>query len=584
MKSRKIFALVFSLLLFATSLPLSAFAENSGDFEYYILEDGTAEISNYSGNVKNLEIPSVIDGVKVTSMRYTFSSNKTLETITIPESITNIRTGEFSACSALTSITVAGGNKNFASDNGILYSKDKTALLAYPIGNARTEFSIPNHVTEIGAAAFYNSNLTDILIPNSVRSIEEEAFNWCGELLSITIPSSVEKIGEGALEFNLSLKKITVDEKNKNYSSDAYNVLFNKEKTELIRYPIDNERNEYVIPNSVKTIGDSAFSYCDNLENITIPDGVTTIRKNAFLSCDSLLNLKIPTSVKSIEEQAFSNCDSFTDIFIPNGITKIEDGLFSFCGSLKNITIPKSVTGIGEMAFDFCDSLTDIYYEGTEEEWKAIRIGEDNDSLLAAKIHFNSEGPAVVDPKPQKPAVTNPTELSTETTAAPVETTAAPTTNAPTTTEPTTAANQPSGKIEITDNSIQKIDIEGAEGLNIPFDKKVSEILSGIKNQNAEIADKDGKKLAGDSRVGTNAKLRILDENGEKMSEYQILLKMDTNGDGKVNSSDARIVLRHCARLDLQEGIYALASDSDANGKITSADARLILRKSARLD
>jgi len=163
----------------------------------------------------------------------------------------------------------------------------------------------------------------------------------------------------------------------------------------------------------VTTIGDDAFRLCDNLTSVTIDDSVTSIEGGAFHDCTGLTSITIPDSVTKIESYAFTNCDSLTSVTIPDGVTRIGpcsfnscDNLtsitignsvtsigsnaFAFCYSLAEITIPNSVTSIGNWTFNFCDSLTDVYYAGTQKQWNAIEIGEGNEDLTNATIHFNS--------------------------------------------------------------------------------------------------------------------------------------------------------------------------------------------------
>ena len=181
---------------------------------------------------------------------------------------------------------------------------------------------IGDSVTSIGVQAFsWCDSLTSVTIGNSVTSIGDEAFWWCTSLTSVTIPDSVTSIGDEAFNNCTSLTSITVKEDNPNYSSDEYGVLFNKDKTLLIQYPIGNKRTSYTIPDSVTSIGEAAFWLCTSLTSVTIPD---------------------------------------------------------------------SVTSIGNSAFNECTGLTDVYYTGSEEEWQSISIGDYNECLTNATIHYNS--------------------------------------------------------------------------------------------------------------------------------------------------------------------------------------------------
>ena len=212
---------------------------------------------------------------------------------------------------------------------------------------------------ENGILTKYRGNKKDVVIPDGVTSIGEKAFSDCNSLTSITIPDSVTSIGDNACYDCNSLTSINVADANR-YYSDEDGGLFNKEKTELIRYPEGKSESTYAIPDSVTSIGDSAFSDCVSLTSITIPDSVTSLGDHAFFNCDSLTSITIGNGVTSIGYDAFGSCTSLASVTIPDSVTSIGEFAFSGCSRLASVTIPDSVTSIEDFAFSDCTSLTSI--------------------------------------------------------------------------------------------------------------------------------------------------------------------------------------------------------------------------------
>ena len=168
------------------------------------------------------------------------------------------------------------------------------------------------------------------------------------------------------------MSNIYVDISNVNYLSKD-GILFSKDKTELVCYPIEKNASSYIVPNGVISIGDVAFGGCISLTEIIIPNSVT-----------------------SIGDYAFNDCTSLTEIIIPDGVTSIGEGAFWGCTSLTSITIPNSVTSIGNYSFGDSYKLEDVYYTGTKEEWDKITLGTSNEYLTNATIHYKQNDNTMV--------------------------------------------------------------------------------------------------------------------------------------------------------------------------------------------
>ncbi len=176
--------------------------------------------------------------------------------------------------------------------------------------------------------------LASVTIPNSVTSIGDEAFTWCG-MTSLYIPKSVTSIGEGAF-VRCPMTSIIVDTANPKYDSrDNCNALIETASNTLLKGGINT-----IIPNSVTSIGDWAFGGCTRLTSINIPNSVTTIGEAAFTEC-GLTSVTIPNSVTSIGNGAFS-ITNLTSVTIPNSVTNLGDNVFWDC-PLVSVTVENPI-------------------------------------------------------------------------------------------------------------------------------------------------------------------------------------------------------------------------------------------------
>lgn len=308
---------------------ISAEAVAVDEWDYNVLDDGTAEITGYIGKNPEIKIPETIGGKKVTKIaREAFFEDEdgkkkpygSLKSVEIPSGITGIGERAFWGCAEL------------------------------------TEIKIPSGITSIETGVFMDCyNLKSVEIPSEVTSIGERAFYDCHNLESIHIPASVTVIGNDALGLCGSLSQITVEEGNTVYDSrNNCNAIIETATGTLI---IGSSNTK--IPESVTGIGDGAFEH-RNLTDIEIPSSVVSIGTGAFSGCYELKSITIPSSVTSIGKSAFGFCTGLTSLNFFAGVTIIDEGVFDNCRALKSITIPSGVTSIGNCAFRDCNSLGSI--------------------------------------------------------------------------------------------------------------------------------------------------------------------------------------------------------------------------------
>jgi len=291
-----------------------------------------------SSGLTSITIPDLVKSIGGLA----FSNCGDLTSVTIGASVTTIGNDVFANCLELTAVNIDENNTNFVSDNGVLFNKAKTTLTFLPYGKAGA-YTIPDGVTTVVDNAFSNRN----------------------KLTSVTIPASIINFGPLAAAGSSApfsgcseLTEINVDGNNTNFASDN-GVLFNKAKTTIIKYP-GGKTGAYTIPNSVTSIGRSAFSGCAELTGVTIPNSVTSIENWAFADCTLLTEVTIP-NVTSIKDATFSGCTGLTSFTIPNSVKTIERQAFERCTGLTGaFTIPNSVTSIGSLAFQNCNKLTAI--------------------------------------------------------------------------------------------------------------------------------------------------------------------------------------------------------------------------------
>ena len=424
------FCLLFALHVNAEEQETEGYYE---DFSYRILEDGTAEIANYSGEDGYVYIPEEIEGHDVSSLGIgVFEYNDELSGVEFPEGLKTIRDSAFYGCSNLSWITLPDGletiedyafgnceclerlelpdsvvniegnpfrgsnaeiytspdQPKYAAIDGVLFGKEDKRLIYCPSGVS--EYTIPEGIREIGSNAFSgNCNLYYVECPESLVSIGESAFYDCESLTEISMQEGLTSIGAEAFEYCVSLSDPEFPSSVKEIGDYAFEGCGSLETVRL--------------PDSLESIGVNVFYNCEYLETIEIPDGVTDFENNPFCSTDVavkvspenpglatisgvLFNKKdkrmiyypggettysVPDGIRAIGKEAFCECTELESVRLPDSVTEIREKAFYDCYELTEVNIPDEIETIPDYTFSFCSKLTKIRLPE-----KVIRIGD----------------------------------------------------------------------------------------------------------------------------------------------------------------------------------------------------------------
>ena len=355
--------------------------------------------------------------------RYAFEYSG-IESINIPASVTSIGEMAFRDCNYLAAINVDANNPYYSSVDGVLFNKNKTTLLRYPIGK-QGEYIIPNGVTRIEEMAFEMcGRLTSITIPEGVTYIGRSAFWKCRSLEEIIIPDGVKEIGENAFYGCTGLTSVQISESVTKIGNDAFDGCDNLPVIDNIRYAdtylievVDKSLTTYTIKNGTRFIGSSAFYGCTNMTNIRLPESIISIGFGAFDDCTSLPvidNIRyadwylaetvdktqpaytIKEGTKWIGYGAFMDCKKVTSIVIPEGVKWIGNAAFYGCPLLQTVNIPKTVEHIDlgdDEYFIPYTFMTNVGEEGlVEGALTAINVAPENPNYASMDgVLFNKD-------------------------------------------------------------------------------------------------------------------------------------------------------------------------------------------------
>ena len=328
-------------------------AFESGSWRYYLLENGGACLTGYTGNAKALTIPKDIDSHPVKALAADmFPKDLGIVSILLPAGVKTIAAGAFRYLTKLTAIGVVAANPVYASNQGVLFDKTQKLLHTYPRGREGVRYGIPRGIKAIGAQAFFScQKLEGIFIPPSVLEIGAEAFSGCRKLIGIRLPEGIHHIGTKAFSGCAGLTYME-------------------------------------IPASVLTIGPGMFQRCENLMELWVDEknpaftaiNGALVEKEAkllhtFLQKKASTVIRIPGGIKAIGPLAFSDCYFMQEVILPAGVESIGEEAFAYCYNLTSATLTESVSFIGQNAFLDCNRLVVSVPENSAAHQYAVKNG-----------------------------------------------------------------------------------------------------------------------------------------------------------------------------------------------------------------
>lgn len=413
-----IFSVVFSVNI------VSSAVSDEKSFIYNDIDSGSVAITGYTGTESDIVVPGTLGGKTVKEIKsQAFSNNEKLEKLTIPSTVERFDCDKLDSCPKLKEIIVDDGNAKYASKDGVLFSKDFLYLYAYPAHKADESYKILDE-TGIIVSFCGNKNLKSIDLSNNARTrsiainsfafkyctalenvnigihasddiydhsvIGYRAFLGCTALKEIVIPSTVRDIQESPFAECTALEKISVATANEKYCS-IDGVLFEKNGSDkkLLSYPPAIKNESYTVPDGVTEIGYEAFGDCNYTSDIEIPAFVTKMGEYAFEKASSVKEValgegitEIPSGcfkdsnlsivhvrgkITKIGQYSFSGCKITNPDAIISNIAEIPMGAFAYCESLSDVHFPANVKSIGFDAFRECTSLSYVNFSGSTE-------------------------------------------------------------------------------------------------------------------------------------------------------------------------------------------------------------------------
>ena len=311
-----------------------------------------------NNGIEELTLPNSLNTIDY----FTFSNNTNLKTIHFGTGLKEIAYGAFQGCSSLQNLDMSTSNI----ENIQTYAFNRCTSLAsvnFPsslrqiYGNAFSETPALQAVTfndgldGIGGAAFSNSGLTTVTLPNSLTYLGDYAFSGCKDLASISIGTGITEIPYNCFSGCNALTSVDLPEHVTSIGGGAYSYC--------------NGLVSITLPSSIQAVGASAFANCSNLEEVVIPDNVTTLGTGAFQYDGKLKHVQIGKGITTLEKDLFNSCESLSSVELSEGLTAVKAFVFENCSSLKTVTFPSTLTTLSEST-SFGWSPESLYFLGTQ--------------------------------------------------------------------------------------------------------------------------------------------------------------------------------------------------------------------------
>ncbi len=300
----------------------------------------------------------------------------TITSLTIPASVDDIQASALVGTRRITALSVASDNPSYEVQNGIIYSEDLSTLVAYPVANNTETFTIPESVTRIAGGAFEgnlglleltpSSNLSSIgprsfaftrlaqvALPDSLLTLESEAYLSCSNLETVSFGANLSSIGSQAFQDCPLLSSLQIPDSVSTIGPSAFEDC--------------RALSSVTLGSGLLEISDRLFFECSSLQSITLTSQLTSVGQEAFESCLSLGSITLPDSISNLGSSAFANCTSLGQIDLPNSLDKISARTFFGCRSLQSVQFGPNTKSIGDAAFHSCLFLQSPTFPSTLE-------------------------------------------------------------------------------------------------------------------------------------------------------------------------------------------------------------------------